>query len=99
MGSTDEKAGEPKPINKEYVDIIRSDIEIEKKYTEETGVPAKIIYYCRDCDKIVTPKRIGKKFQFSCADCKGDNVSFGSEQSILNYYKTVKANKEQKAKN
>jgi predicted methyltransferase len=90
MSSTDEKAGEPKPIDKQYIDIIHSDIKVDKKYIEETGLPAKIVYYCRDCEKAVKPKRIGKKFEFSCADCKGNNVSFGSEQSIMNYYKNAK---------
>lgn len=87
MSSTDEKVGEPKPINKEYVDIIQSDTEIDDKYIKETGIPAKIIYYCKDCNKVITPKRIGKRFQFSCSECKGNNVAFGSEQSISNYYK------------
>jgi len=91
MSSTDEKIGEPKPVNKDYVDIIRSDTEIEKKFLEDTGIPAKIIYYCCDCEKIIKPKRIGNKFRFSCSICKGDNVSFGSEKSILNYYKNATA--------
>ena len=87
MASTDERPGEPKPTNKKYVDIVRSDIEKDKKFLEDTGLPAKIIYFCRDCNKIVAPKRVGKKFKFSCTECKGDNVSFGTEKSILNYYK------------
>lgn len=90
MGSTDEKPGEPKPADKDYVEIIRSDITIDKKFLDENGMPAKIVYYCRDCEKITTPKRIGKKFQFSCSACKGDNVAFGSEKSILSYYKGEK---------
>lgn len=90
MSTTDEKAGEPKPIDKPYVEIIRSDNKVDKQYIDEAGLPAKIIYFCRDCDKIVKPKRIGKKFEFSCADCKGNNVAFGSEQSIMNYYKKAK---------
>ena len=87
MPSTDEQAGEPTPTDKEYIDIIKSNVEIDKKFIEETGHPAKIIYFCQDCKKLIKPKRIGKKFQFSCADCKGANVSFGSEKSIANYYK------------
>ena len=90
MSSTDEKAGEPKPIDKQYVDIVRSDTKVDKQYINETGIPAKIVYFCRDCEKMVKPKRIGKKFEFSCTDCKGNNVSFGSEQSIMNYYKNAK---------
>lgn len=87
MASTDDHAGEPTPIDKEYVDIIRSDVDIDKKFIKDTGLPAKIIYFCRDCEKVIKPKRIGKKFQFSCTECKGNNVAFGSEQSIQNYYK------------
>ena len=87
MASTNEQIGEPVPTDKEYIDIVRSDVEIDKEYLEETGIPAKIIYYCFDCKKIIKPKRIGKKFQFSCTECKGSNVAFGSERSIANYYK------------
>ena len=87
MPSTDDQPGEPIPTNKEYVDIIKSNVEIDKKYIEETGMPAKIIYFCQDCKKLIKPKRISKKFKFSCTDCKGLNVSFGSEKSIANYYK------------
>jgi hypothetical protein len=87
MSSTDEKSGEPKPVNKDYVEIIRSTSEVKKEFVNDTGIPAKIIYFCKDCEKIVKPKRIGKKFEFSCLECKGSNVAFGSETSIQNYYK------------
>lgn len=58
-----------------------------KDYAKDTGQPAKIIYFCQDCGKITTPKRVGKRFRFSCSECNGSNVSFGSEQSIMNYYR------------
>jgi hypothetical protein len=94
MSSTDEKAGEPKPIDKEYVEIILSKGEKKKEFIEDAGLPAKIIYFCKDCEKVVKPKRIGKKFEFSCLECKGNNVAFGSETSIMNYYKnSVKKSK------
>ena len=57
------------------------------EYVENTGQPAKIVYFCQDCEKIITPKRVGKRFRFSCSECKGTNVAFGSEQSIMNYYR------------
>lgn len=87
MPSTDQQAGEPVPTEKEYVDIIRSDTDIDKKFIDDTGLPTRIIYYCRDCEKLVKPKRVGGKFQFSCTECKGNNVSFGSAHSIAKYYK------------
>lgn len=87
MPSTDQRAGEPKPIQKEYVEIIRSDLPVDKQFVEGTGLPAKIVYFCRDCKQLVKPQRVGKKFLFSCELCKGQNVSFGSDQSIRNFYR------------
>ncbi|MBN2096639.1 hypothetical protein JW752_04585 [Candidatus Peregrinibacteria bacterium] len=91
MPTIDQQAGEPVPTDKKYVDIVRSDIEIDKKYVDETGLPTKILYYCLDCKRLVAPKRIGKKFQFSCTECKGKNVAFGSASSLANYYKIPEA--------
>lgn len=96
MASTDQAPGEPVSTKKKYVDIIRSDVEIDKKFLDDTGLPAKIIYYCLDCKKLVKPKRVGKKFQFSCAECKGKNVAFGSMASIAKYYKIPESELENK---
>ena len=74
------------PTDKNYIDIIQSDLSVEKQYTQEMGVPTKIVYYCRDCKKIVTPKRVGKKLSFRCGECDKDQVAFGSETSIKNFY-------------
>ena len=94
MSSIEEQAGEPQTIDKEYVDIIKSDSEIDRKFIDDTGAPSKIIYYCRECKKEVKPKRIGKKFKFSCTECKGNNVAFGSEKSLSSYYKIPNGPKE-----
>lgn len=75
------------PTDREYVDIINSDIKVDKKYIEESGQPAKILYYCKECKKPVTPKRIGKKLSFQCGECEKGKVSFGTENSIKSHYK------------
>ena len=86
--STPEDNTEKGPIgDREYVDIIHADLSAPQEFTEGAGVATKIIYYCRDCEKIITPKRIGKKLAFSCSECKGSKVSFGREESIINYYR------------
>lgn len=74
------------PTDKAYVDIINSESEVDKKYIEQEGQPAKILYYCRECKKPVSPKRIGKKLSFKCGECEKEQVSFGTESSITNYY-------------
>ncbi len=87
MDSTDEPIGKPPAEHRDYVEIIKSDVEADKKFTKDTGSPVKIVYYCKDCEKLVAPKRIGKKLRFKCEECKGENVTFGTEQSIHNFYK------------
>jgi Zn finger protein HypA/HybF involved in hydrogenase expression len=75
------------PTDKEYIDIIKSETETDKKFIEAEGQPAKIAYYCRNCKKSVTPKRIGKKLSFKCSECDNGPISFGTEDSIASYYK------------
>lgn len=84
---TDEPVGKTPEEHKDYLEIIKSDIKIDKKFIEDTGSPAKIIYFCKDCEKLVTPKRIGKKLRFKCDECKNENVAFGTEESIHNFFK------------
>jgi len=74
------------PTDKDYIDIIQSDLSVDKKYIDETGQPAKIVYYCRECKKTVIPKRVGKKLSFKCGECDKEMVSFGTENSIKSYY-------------
>jgi hypothetical protein len=86
MDSADVKENQPQASHREFIDIIKSETDAEKKYIQETGVPAKIIYYCQDCEKMVIPKRIGKKLKFKCDVCGNENVAFGTEKSIYSYY-------------
>lgn len=84
----DDKAQGPKvnaPTDKEYTEIIKSETEVDKKFISDDGQPAKIIYYCRQCKTPASPKRVGKKLSFKCSECD-NQVSFGTEESITNYY-------------
>ena len=74
------------PTDKEYVEIINSEVETDSKYIDGDGERTKIVYYCRDCKDQVKPKRIPNKLSFKCTNCER-NVSFGTEESIHNYYK------------
>jgi ribosomal protein L37AE/L43A len=74
------------PTDKEYVEIIKSDSVIDKAFIEQEGKAAKIVYYCTECKKPVTPKRIGKKLSFKCSECEKSPIAFGTEESIKNYY-------------
>lgn len=74
------------PTEKEYTDIITSDTEKDPKFLTQEGLPAKIVYYCRFCKKLVAAKRIGKKLSFKCEECDKNEVSFGTERSITSHY-------------
>ena len=90
MASTDPSVGEPVPTDKEYTEIIQSNVEgIDRKYLDDPGTPTKIVYFCQECKKQVKPKRIANKFKFNCTECKDIQVSFGSEKSIESYYKNA----------
>lgn len=72
--------------NADYLEIIKSNVDIDSSFVKDTGKPAVIKYYCKDCHAFVKPRRVGKKFRFGCSECKGDNVAFGSQQSLENYF-------------
>lgn len=88
MNETEENAKDKQncPTEREYIDIIRSESEVDPSFLTETGQPAKIVYYCRECKKTVAPKRIGKKLSFRCSECNREGIAFGTENSITSYY-------------
>jgi len=46
-----------------------------------------IVFYCKDCDKIVDVIPVGRKFVYKCSICKTKNVAFGTEKGIKSYYR------------
>jgi len=46
-----------------------------------------VVFYCKDCEKIVKVKPFGRKFVYRCAICGTKNVAFGTEKAIKNYYR------------
>lgn len=84
----DLKPGEPTPTEKPYTEIIQSHVDpVDPTLLKENGAPAKIMFFCRDCEKPVEAKRIGNKLKFACALCKKTNVAYGSEKSIKSFYR------------
>jgi hypothetical protein len=52
----------------------------------DNNLKDKVLYFCKDCQKIVTVTPVGKKFVYKCDICKTKNVAFGTEKSIRNFY-------------
>jgi Zn finger protein HypA/HybF involved in hydrogenase expression len=46
----------------------------------------RIIFYCKDCYKVVEGVKIGKKYAYKCPTCHGKDVAFGTEKSIKSFY-------------
>ncbi|MBD3360930.1 hypothetical protein GF366_03965 [Candidatus Peregrinibacteria bacterium] len=46
-----------------------------------------IIFYCKDCEKIVDTERVGRKYVYKCKKCGTKNVAFGTERSIRSFFR------------
>jgi len=46
-----------------------------------------IIFYCKDCGKIVDTERVGKKYVYKCKVCGTKNVAFGTDKSIKSFFR------------
>lgn len=55
-------------------------------HKKESVFGPNIIFYCKDCEKIVDAQRVGRKYVFKCPICKTKNVAFGTEKSIKGFY-------------
>lgn len=46
----------------------------------------RIIFYCKDCRKVVEGSKVGNKYIYKCPVCHSKNVAFGTEKAIKSYY-------------
>ncbi|MBI2638200.1 hypothetical protein HYW83_01280 [Candidatus Peregrinibacteria bacterium] len=59
------------------VEILKEDQKIEA---------VRIVFYCKDCEKIVDGVKVGRKYVYRCPLCQTKNVAFGTEKSIKSFY-------------
>ena len=58
-----------------------------------------IKYYCKDCEKFIEGRQVGRKYVFRCPICNTKNVAFGTEKSLINFFHLdEKRRKEEKKK-
>lgn len=55
----------------------------------DNKLPAELVFYCKDCRKIVETTPVGRKFVYTCNICKTKNVAFGTLKSIKNFYRVA----------
>lgn len=53
----------------------------------DNKLPVTLVFYCKDCRKIVETTPVGRKFVYTCNICKTKNVAFGTLKSIKNFYR------------
>lgn len=57
----------------------------EEKISNKLEKP--IVFFCKDCEKIVEVKPVGRKFAYTCGICKTKNVAFGTEDAVRSFYR------------
>ncbi len=45
-----------------------------------------VVFYCKDCERIVDAHQVGRKYVYSCNICRTKNVAFGTEKSIRSFF-------------
>lgn len=62
-------------------------VDIPENKDDYAGVRGEIVYYCKDCEKLVEPKKHPKRpYLFACSVCNGENVCWGTEQGIKSHF-------------
>lgn len=46
-----------------------------------------VVFFCKDCEKLVDVKPVGRKFVYFCMTCGTKNVAFGTEKAIRAFYR------------
>ncbi len=46
----------------------------------------RIVFFCKDCYKLVDAQKIGRKYVYRCPTCHTKNVAFGTEKSVRSFY-------------
>ncbi len=62
------------------------DVVVQEK---QEAPPVRIVFYCKDCRKIVEGAKVGRKYVYKCPLCYKKNVAFGTEKSIKSFYHTA----------
>jgi hypothetical protein len=49
----------------------------------------RVLFFCKDCRRLVhaVSSKGRKKYTFKCAICNEPNVAYGSEKSIVNFFR------------
>jgi len=63
--------------------------------TKSPETKSPIVFYCKDCEKLVDASKFGKRYVYTCKICGTKNVAFGTEKSIKNFFRIPEEKKEE----
>jgi len=69
--------------------------ETKSPETKSPATKSPIVFYCKDCEKIVDASKFGKRYVYTCKICGTKNVAFGTEKSIKNFFRIPEEKKEE----
>lgn len=67
-----------------------------KPVPEEEWEDQGVVFFCNDCEQIVAAEKAKNSVRFSCPDCKGKNISFGTQKSVNNFFRLNESGKRKK---
>jgi DNA replicative helicase MCM subunit Mcm2 (Cdc46/Mcm family) len=53
---------------------------------ESKSNTGNVVFYCKDCEKIVDTNKVGSKYVYTCKLCGTKNVAFGTKKSIFSFF-------------
>lgn len=75
----------------EEMDVSQLDLSIAYEVkpnmiSEEAWENQGIAFFCHDCEKLVSAEKSKKGVKFTCQECTGKNVAFGTKRSLENFF-------------
>jgi Zn finger protein HypA/HybF involved in hydrogenase expression len=77
------KTKEEKILLNDKTDFLDVCLLKEEKQQEEIS---PIVFYCKDCEKLVKVIKKDKSLKFYCKECNGKNISYGTRKSLEKFY-------------
>ena len=77
--------------NADGVDVSTIDLSIayeikDKSIPEDEFESTPVGFFCRDCRKLVETKKSEKGLRFTCSECGGKNIAFGTTRALTNHF-------------
>lgn len=80
--------------NEKTNEPIKPDADLSIAYQLKYDPPAEadwdnqaVVFFCQDCEKIVRADKEKDSIRFTCTECGGRNISFGTQRSVSNYFR------------